>query len=71
MLKSANELVSTEPIKTNEAVLVPCIDGLCLQVAVLTAHVKEKLLVQLHWLNEKIFSVDLGKLPQCAWAETR
>lgn len=71
MLKSANELVSTEPVKIDEAVLVPCTDGLCLQVPVAQAQVQEKLLVQLHWLNERIFSVDLGKLPQCTWAESQ
>lgn len=70
-LKSANELVSTEPVKLDEAVLVPCTDGLCLQVPVVQVQEQEKLLVQLHWLNERIFAVDLGKLPQCTWAESK
>lgn len=62
ILKTANE-----QIKPDESILVPCSDGLCLQVPLTKSISVDKLLVQLHWLNQRIFSVDLGKLPQCTW----
>jgi hypothetical protein len=73
MLKSSNEVVSTEPAMIDEAVLVPCTDGLCLQVSIAQAQaqLQEKLHIQLHWLNQRIFSVDLEKLPQCKWADSQ
>lgn len=62
ILKTANE-----QIKPDESILVPCSDGLCLQVPLTESIGVDKLLVQLHWLNQRTFSVDLGKLPQCTW----
>lgn len=70
-LNSVDEVMSTEPTTIDEAVLVSCTDGMCLQVPIAHTQVQEKLLVQLHWLNERIFSVDLEKLPQCTWAESQ
>lgn len=62
MLKTSNEQITPEA-----SMLVPCSDGLCLQIPTSESKGTAKLLVMLHWLNQRIFSVDLGTLPQCAW----
>lgn len=47
-----------------EAVLEPCTDGLCLSVP--TSPGARKLAVGLHWVNQRVFTVDAGRILDCS-----
>ena len=54
----------TTPAATlTPAVLQPCNDGLCLAVPAETG--ASKLAISLHWVNQRMFAVDMGPMPNC------
>ena len=61
----ANDADPSRPVgELAPSVLEPCPDGLCLLLPV--PREQRKLSVALHWVNQRVFSVDLGELPNCA-----